>query len=68
MQTLAYSIAVGALVDDVMRDYPATIRVFLDFRIKCIGCPVARFHTVDDACREHGIECETFLRALQAAA
>ena len=53
------------LVDDVMRQTPATIRVFLDFRMKCVGCPIACFHTVEDACREHGIEMARFLAALQ---
>ena len=44
------------LVDDVMRRCPATIRVFLDYRMHCVGCPIACFHTVDDACREHNPE------------
>jgi hybrid cluster-associated redox disulfide protein len=52
-------------VDDVMRRWPATIRVFIDFRMHCIGCPIATFHTVEDACSEHGIDLETFLRSLQ---
>lgn len=51
-------------VDDVMRGRPATIRVFLDFRMSCVGCPIACFHTVDDACREHGVDRERFLAAL----
>jgi hybrid cluster-associated redox disulfide protein len=53
------------LVDDVMRRYPATIRVFLDYKMHCVGCPIACFHTVDDACREHGVDRESFLRDLR---
>jgi hybrid cluster-associated redox disulfide protein len=52
------------LVDDIMRTAPHTIRVFLAFRMACVGCPIATFHTVDDACREHGIDREKFLAAL----
>src|SRR6188508_1909479 len=44
------------LVDDVMRRWPATIRVFLDHKMRCIGCPIAAFHTVDDACHEHQVD------------
>jgi hybrid cluster-associated redox disulfide protein len=44
------------LVDDVMSRWPATIRVFLDYRMHCVGCPIACFHTVDDACREHNVD------------
>jgi hybrid cluster-associated redox disulfide protein len=64
----AMPIASHNLVDDVMSRRPATIRVFLDFRMSCVGCPIAGFHSVDDACREHGIDRENFLAALRAAA
>ena len=43
-------------VDDVMRRWPSTIRVFLDFRMHCVGCPIATFHSVEEACSEHGID------------
>jgi hybrid cluster-associated redox disulfide protein len=55
-------------VDDVMRRWPATIRAFLDFGMRCVGCPIAGFHTVDDACREHGVDREVFLGSLRASA
>jgi hybrid cluster-associated redox disulfide protein len=54
-------------VDEVMRRWPATIRVFLDFNMGCVGCPIAAFHSVDDACREHKAD-PGFLQALCAAA
>jgi hybrid cluster-associated redox disulfide protein len=56
------------LVEDVMSRWPATIRVFLDFKLGCVGCPIAGFHDVDDACREHGIDRDAFLSALMKAA
>jgi hybrid cluster-associated redox disulfide protein len=56
------------LVDDIMRRWPTTIRVFLNHRMRCIGCPIACFHTVDDACREHGVDGTVFLSDLNAAA
>ena len=56
------------LVDDVMSGSPATIRAFLEFKMACVGCPIACFHTVDDACREHGVERDVFLNALLARA
>jgi hybrid cluster-associated redox disulfide protein len=55
-------------VEEVMRRWPAIIRIFLDFRMSCVGCPIAGFHTVEDACREHGAVPEDFLSALRAAA
>ena len=56
------------LVDDVMRRRPATIRVFLDHGFRCVGCPIACFHTVSDACREHGADERRFLADLEHAA
>jgi hybrid cluster-associated redox disulfide protein len=54
------------LVDDVMQRWPATIRVFLNHKMRCVGCPIACFHTVDDACREHGVNSVKFLADLRA--
>ena len=56
------------LVEEVMSRSPQTIRVFLEFRMRCVGCPIACFHSVDDAAREHGVDREAFLKALHACA
>ena len=55
-------------VDQVMNRWPTSIRVFMGFRMGCVGCPIATFHSVDEASREHGIDGGAFLAALQAAA
>jgi hybrid cluster-associated redox disulfide protein len=55
------------LVDEVMRSHPTTIRVFLDFKMSCVGCPIACFHTVNDACVEHGVSLSVFLQAARDA-
>jgi hybrid cluster-associated redox disulfide protein len=51
-----------------MRRWPATIRVFMAFRMNCIGCPIGGFHTLWDACEEHGLDPGVVLEALDAAA
>lgn len=53
-------------VDEVMSRWPASIRVFIDFRMKCVGCPIAAFHSVEAASREHEIYDPALLRSLQA--
>lgn len=53
-------------MDEIMRAWPATIRVILDHGLLCVGCPIARFHTVADAIREHGIDGESFRAELLA--
>ena len=53
-------------VDQVMNNWPASIRVFMDFRMGCVGCPIAAFHSVDEAGREHKIDPGALLLALAA--
>ncbi len=53
-------------MDAVMRTWPATIRVILDRRLLCAGCPIAPFHTVVDAAREHGVEQSSLVGELLA--
>jgi hybrid cluster-associated redox disulfide protein len=52
-------------VDEVMRRWPETIRVFLDWRMHCVGCPVASFHSVATACLEHDVDQADFMAALR---
>lgn len=61
-------ITADSLVNEVMHEWPATMRVFLDYRMKCVGCPIGVWHTVNDSCREHGVDLDEFLAALHCAA
>ncbi len=40
---------------EIMARWPGTIRLFLDRRLHCVGCPIAPFHTLVDAAEEHGL-------------
>jgi len=62
------SIQADDLVDDVMRGSPQAIRVFLEHRMGCVGCPLGCFHTVADACREHHLDRDAVLATLCACA
>lgn len=54
-------------MDEIMRLWPQTIRTILDHGLLCVGCPIASFHTVEDAIREHGLSGELFREALREA-
>lgn len=54
-------------MDEIMRNWPDTIRTILDHGLLCVGCPIASFHTVDDAVREHGIAGQEFRASLRDA-
>jgi hybrid cluster-associated redox disulfide protein len=55
-------------MDAMMREWPRTIPAVLRLGMLCVGCPIAPFHTVADAAREHGLDETGVLRELQAAA
>jgi hybrid cluster-associated redox disulfide protein len=54
-------------MDEIMREWPATIRVVLDHGMLCVGCPIAPFHTIEDAVREHHLDGDRFRAAMKAA-
>lgn len=54
----------GMTVDEIMRRWPSTIRVFISNRMLCIGCPIGVFHTVKDACDAHGLNEAAVTRQL----
>ncbi|RWN60556.1 DUF1858 domain-containing protein [Mesorhizobium sp.] len=55
------------MVDEIMRRWPATIRVMIRNRMLCIGCPIGIFHTVADACHAHRVDLESFSQELLEA-
>ncbi len=61
-------IATDTIIDRVMTDYPATVPVFLRWRMQCVGCPIAPFETIADACRIYQQPLDRFLTELRTAA
>lgn len=47
-----------ATMDEIMRMSPAAIRIVLQNGMLCVGCPIASFHTISDAAREHEFDEE----------
>ena len=54
-------------VDEIMRQWPSTIGVFIDLQLHCIGCPIGTFHTLSDAALEHGLGLEELADQVSAA-
>jgi hybrid cluster-associated redox disulfide protein len=54
-------------LDEVITRWPETVKVFLDYQVLCVGCLVAPFHTVSDACMEHGLDEASFRADLRQA-
>ncbi|KIT15740.1 hypothetical protein jaqu_25340 [Jannaschia aquimarina] len=52
---------------DLMEAWPETVPVFLRHDMLCVGCMIAPFHTVVDACVEYGLVMDKFVAELCAA-
>lgn len=53
-------------VNDIMVRWPSTIAVFLAFGMKCVGCPVGRFHSFAEAAAAHDVPFELIEGAIEA--
>jgi len=62
------ALTLDATVEQVMNGWPDSVRVFLDLKMNCVGCPIAAFHSVEEASREHGIDSRAVLEKLRAVA
>jgi hybrid cluster-associated redox disulfide protein len=54
-----------SIVADVLHCWRETIPVFLRHQMACIGCPMARFETLEGAAAVYELELEPFLEELQ---
>ncbi|TDT77050.1 hybrid cluster-associated redox disulfide protein [Litoreibacter halocynthiae] len=53
-------------LQDLMSRWPQTIEVFLRHKMLCVGCMIAPFHAVMDACIEYHLDYDTFIDELRA--
>ncbi|MCZ4272529.1 DUF1858 domain-containing protein [Maritalea porphyrae] len=49
---------------EIMQRWPNSVTVFLRHKMLCVGCPIASFHTIDDACREYNLDKSQFIDEL----
>lgn len=59
-------------VAEIMTRWPATVAVFINRHMHCVGCPIGGFHTLADAAAEHGLPLgeltDDILQAAQSTA
>ncbi len=58
----------GITIGEIVKKYPKTTSVFIDYGLHCIGCPVALSETVEEATKVHKIDLKKFLNDLNKAA
>lgn len=55
-------------VSEIMARWPATMRLFIDRHLLCVGCPIAPFHTLTDVAREHDVAYDELFAAIAVEA
>lgn len=54
-------------IKEVVKNYPQTIRVFLEHGLMCFGCAVAQFESLRDGAIAHGIDVDALIADLNQA-
>lgn len=51
-------------IGKILKNYPEKIDILMDLGLDCIGCLSARFETLEQASRVHGIDIDFLLYEL----
>tara|TARA_R100000750_G_scaffold26063_2_gene16740 strand:+ start:2779 stop:3009 length:231 start_codon:yes stop_codon:yes gene_type:complete len=54
-------------LSELMTRWPPTVSVFLRHGMLCVGCLIAPFHTITDACAEYRLDEDAFIEELRHA-
>jgi hybrid cluster-associated redox disulfide protein len=53
-------------IQEVVEKNPATIRVFMEHGLHCVGCAVARFENIEQGALAHGIDVDNLIKDLNS--
>lgn len=48
-------------IEDVVTNYPETIKVFMQAGLGCLGCSAARFENIEQGAQVHGIDIDQLI-------
>jgi hybrid cluster-associated redox disulfide protein len=54
-------------IQEIIRDYPATVEVFEKYRLGCLRCMAASFESLEEGLKAHGLDVEGIVRELNRA-
>ena len=62
------TVMIELTLSEIMVRWPATIRIFIDHNMHCVGCPISPFHTLVEAAEEHGQVLDDLLAEIETVA
>lgn len=54
-------------IADIVEKYPATMDVFFEVGLGCVGCVASQFETLEEGLKAHGLEVDEILKKLNEA-
>ncbi len=54
-------------LQELFRDCPQVMPIFIRHRMACVGCCMSRFDTLQEAAQNYGLELKAFCLELRAA-
>ena len=51
-------------IDEVVKQYPETIMVFMKHGLHCVGCHVSAFESIEEGAMAHGIDVDMLVADL----
>ena len=51
-------------IEEVVKEYPETMMVFMKHGLHCVGCHVSAFESVEDGALAHGINVDALVADL----
>ena len=55
---MAYQVTKDSIIGDVLDYDKDTGRFFFEMGMHCLGCPMSRGESIEEACEVHGVKCE----------
>lgn len=55
------------LIGEVLDQYPELAEYFLQIGMHCLGCPMSRGESIEQACAVHGVDVDELLEKLNSA-
>jgi len=61
------TITKGMAIGQVVEEHPETVPVFFKHGLGCVGCAIARFESIEQGARAHGVEVDSLIADLNDA-
>ncbi len=55
----------GMSVKELFNSEPMLVKMFMELKLNCIGCPMDGFHTLEDVAKENNLDLDDLIGKIQ---